>query len=87
MGVPKGISNARIVTDYLFVPMANLQGIALVLLFFVLGAPFILFPRKIARSRYRYATDPEPTKEGIQEMQLAGVILVVTGIFILTLVV
>lgn len=67
--------------------MASPESIALALIWIVMGAPFILLPRKMARSRYRYATDPEPTKEGIREIQLAGVILVVTGVFIVSLIV
>lgn len=65
--------------------MASPEGIAIGVLFIAMGAPFIMVPKKIAKARYRYATNPEPTKEGIHEVRLAGAIFIVAGLFVFSL--
>ena len=48
----------------------------------LLSLPFLVFPRRAARLRYRYATNPEPTDAGIQEARIGGVLLFLFGLWV-----
>lgn len=63
--------------------MVSPKSIAVGVFIMLLSAPFLLFPKKSARLRYRHARNSEPTEGGVTEARLTGAILFAAGLLIL----